>query len=79
MIALVVAAVVGAWTVLLGAAYLARTTLGMTGRSSAAIVLVCYVCLALAAVIVLGPGWQGCAGAAGMLLPCAVALVVSRR
>lgn len=69
------AAVVGAWAILLGAAFLAhRLRFGRT--ASIGVVLACYVCLAAATVWALGVGWQGYAGAAGMFLPCAGAFVL---
>ena len=68
-------AVVGAWSVLLGAAAACRR-MGLGRARSAAIVLACYAGLAAAAVLILGRGWQGIAGAGGMLLPCAVAVAL---
>ena len=67
-------AIVGAWFAMLGTAALCRRSrLGRT--ASIVIVLACYAGLAAAALTVLGSGWQGIAGAGGMLLPCAVALL----
>ena len=70
------AAIVGVWTIFLGTAALCRRQFLLSRGASAALVVSCYSSLAAVAVVVLGTGWPGRAGAIGMLLPCAVAFVI---
>ena len=62
-------AIVVVWGMLLGVAYVSRSALAVIG---------CYLVISALALLILGAGWQGWAGAAGMLLPCAVAVALAR-
>ena len=73
------AAIVGAWALLLGTAVLARFQLRLRSSEAGALVLGAYASLAAASILVLGRGWQGFAGAGGMLLPVAIALLIVGR
>ena len=69
-----IAAVVVVWVVLFGAAYLARTTGGLSRGRSAAVVIASYLGLSALALAWFGLNRTGLLGVAGMLLPCAAAL-----
>ncbi len=67
------AIVVVVWTVLLGTAYLARGVLGLRRSSSLALLAGCYLALAGLALAAIGWSGRGLLGAAGMLVPLAMA------
>ena len=67
------AAIAFAWLVLLSTAYVVRYRMGARVGSSAAAIGACYLALVLGALLFLGPNRQGVLGAAGMLVPTAVA------
>lgn len=70
------AAIVVAWTTLFGVAFACVFLSRLARAASAGIVLACYTGLAATVLTILGTGWQGRVGVAGMALPCAIAVAV---
>lgn len=67
-------AVVVAWVVLFGAAYLARTVGGLSRKRSVAVVMASYLGLSAFALAWFGLNRTGLLSLGGMLLPCVAAL-----
>jgi len=73
----VVAAIAVVWAVLLGVAYLARVTGGLSKMRSAGAVVGSYLGLSMLALGWFGLNQNGLLGVFGMLLPCAAALGIA--
>ena len=71
-------AIVLAWIVLFGGAYVSRAVLGLGRRSSVAVVAGCYGLLCIPTLVWFGLTGTGLAAVTGLMLPCAagIALVV---
>ncbi len=68
--------IVAAWAILPGGAYFGRCLLGAKRGPLIVAVTSAYVVLCGLAIWWLGEGWQGWAGAAGMLVPYALAVAL---
>jgi hypothetical protein len=69
----IAAIIVLIWVVLVGTAVCGRKSV-FPLRALGLVVTLIYAALAIACVFVLGSGWMGWVGAAGMLFPYAVAM-----
>ena len=71
----VAAVIVSVWVLLVGTAYCCRKA-GLTRPTLIIVVTSIYAALAAGSIVVLGATGQGWFGAAGMLFPYAVALIL---
>ena len=72
---LIAAVIVSVWSLLVGTAFCCRKA-GLTRSTLIIVVTSLYAALASGSLLVLGSTWQGWFGAAGMLFPYAVALIL---